>query len=108
MSYICKINKAMTCYFVGEDKKRIQMSNDEFVALWNSIESIEGEASDFTTDTDEEKKIKDKEVKKPYNDKLNQKNKDSGFSKNATKHMKSLLTVKGVYVALKSLICQNI
>ena len=53
--YIGKMQKAMSCYFVGENRKQAQMSNNEFDALWSSIE---GE-SDFTTGTDEEKKVKE-------------------------------------------------
>ena len=52
----------MTCFIVDGNKNKISMTNDEFDLLWNSIE---GEVSDFSTDTEEEiKKAKEKESKK--------------------------------------------
>ena len=52
----------MTCFIVDGNKNKISMTNDEFDLLWNSIE---GEVSDFSTDTEEEiKKKKEKESKK--------------------------------------------
>ena len=52
----------MTCVIVDGNKNKFSMTNDEFDLLWNSIE---GEVSDFSTDTEEEiKKKKEKENKK--------------------------------------------
>ena len=69
----------MTCFIVDGNKKKISMTNDEFDLLWNSIE---GEVSDFSTDTEEEiKKAKEKERKKKYNDVLNKKYKEEGYFK---------------------------
>ena len=52
----------MTCFIVDGNKNKMSMTNDEFDLLWNSIE---GEVSDFSTDTEEEtKKAKEKESKK--------------------------------------------
>ena len=51
----------MTCFMVDNKKNKISMTNDEFDLLWTSIE---GEVSDFSTDTEEEiKKAKEKESK---------------------------------------------
>ena len=64
----------MTCFIVDGNKNKISMTNHEFDLLWNSIE---GEVSDFSTDTEEEtKKAKEKESKKTYNDVLNKKYKE--------------------------------
>ena len=41
----------MTCFIVDGNKNNISMTNDEFDLLWNSID---GEVSDFSTDTEEE------------------------------------------------------
>ena len=69
----------MTCFIVDGNKNKISMTNDEFDLLWNSIE---GEVSDFSTDTEEEiKKAKEKESKKKYNDVLNKKYKEKGYFK---------------------------
>ena len=47
---------------VDGNKTKTSMTNDELDLLWNSIE---GEVSDFSTDTEEEiKKAKEKESKK--------------------------------------------
>ena len=52
----------MTCFIVDCNRNRISMTNDEIDLWWNSIE---GEVSDFSTDTEEEiKKAKEKENKK--------------------------------------------
>ena len=52
----------MSCFIVDGNKNKISMTNDEFDLLWNSID---GEVSDFSTDTEEEfKKAKEKESKK--------------------------------------------
>ena len=52
----------MICFIVDGNKNKISMTNDEFDLLWNSIG---GEVSDFSADTEEEiKKAKEKESKK--------------------------------------------
>ena len=69
----------MTCFIVDGNKNKMSMTNDEFDLLWNSIE---GEVSDFSTDTEEEtKKAKEKESKEKYNDVLNKKYKEEGYFK---------------------------
>ena len=64
----------MTCFMVDNKKNKISMTNDEFDLLWNSIE---GEVSDFSTDTEEEiQKKEERESKKKCNDVLNKKYKE--------------------------------
>ena len=65
----------MTNYFVGNDGIKTTINDDLFNLLWNSFES-----DDVSTTDSDSSEIIMKEKKKVYNDRLNEKNRNEGYS----------------------------